>query len=177
MKKIGILAIHGSVVEHAAVLQRLNLEVQEVRAAADFENLDGLILPGGESTTLSDLMQKYKLVEPLPRFVKSVKPVFGTCAGLILLSEFKLLDGSVDRNFYGRQIDSFEADLEIQKLGAKKFPGVFIRAPRISGFTDGEVLSQLNGDPIFVRQGNIFAATFHPELTDDDRIHKFIFQK
>ncbi|MBU1089295.1 pyridoxal 5'-phosphate synthase glutaminase subunit PdxT [Patescibacteria group bacterium] len=185
--KIGILAIHGDVAEHAAVLAELNLEAVEVRAAKDFKNLDGLILPGGESTTIYDLAKTYGLISPLRKFIVTPRKnlpttkyqlptILATCAGLILLVKFGLLNVEVERNAYGRQLNSFEADLKIPILGSRKFPGIFIRAPKILRTGKGvEILAEFEGAPVFVRQRNIFAASFHPELTDDLRIHKFIF--
>jgi len=188
-KKIGILAIHGDVAEHAAALRKLKIKPIEVRTKEDFKNLDGLILPGGESTTIYDLAKTYGLISPLRKFIttpqKSLQigscrlpTVFATCAGLILLVKFGLLNVEVKRNAYGRQLDSFEVDLKIPILGSRKFPGVFIRAPKILQVGKGvEALAEFEDIPIFIRQRNIFAASFHPELTDDLRIHKFIFTK
>ena len=189
MQKIGILAIHGDVAEHATVLQKLKIDPTEVRTKEDFKNLDGLILPGGESTTIYDLAKTYELISPLRKFITTPRKnlpttnyqlptIFATCAGLILLVKFGLLNIEVERNAYGRQLDSFEADLKIPVLGSRKFPGVFIRAPKILRIGKGvETLAEFEGVPVFIRQRNIFAASFHPELTDDFRIHKFIFAR
>lgn len=175
-RRIGILAIHGSIAEHAAVLRKLKIEPTEVRTKEDFKNLDGLILPGGESTTIGDLAVKFKLIAEIKKFAASGKPILATCAGLILLAQFGLLNVEVERNAYGRQLNSFEADLRIPILGTRKFPGIFIRAPKILRVGKNvEILAKFEDTPIFVRQRNIFAANFHPELTDDLRIHKFIF--
>lgn len=185
MQKIGILAIHGDVAEHAAALRKLKLEPVEVRVPKDFEGLSGLILPGGESTTISDLAKVYGLEKALIKFATTplspipytLSPIFGTCAGLILLAKLGLLKVEVARNAYGRQLDSFEADLTIPVLGKKKFPGTFIRAPKITKVAKGvEVLSKFEKSPVLVHQGNIWGASFHPELTDDLRIHKLIFK-
>jgi len=176
--RIGILAIHGSVEEHAIALNKLNFNSVEIRTPDDFANLAGLILPGGESTTLTSLITKFNIKTELKKFIQSDKPVFGTCAGLILLAQFGFLDVEVKRNAYGRQLSSFEEDLKIPILGKKKFPGVFIRAPRIVSVGKNiDILAQLNKVPVFVRQKNIFAASFHPELTIDLRIHQLIFCK
>lgn len=177
MRKIGILAIHGDVAEHAAALRKLKLEPVEVRAPKDFAGLSGLILPGGESTTISDLAKVYGLEKALIKFATTPsKPIFGTCAGLILLAKLGLLKVEAERNAYGRQLDSFEANLAIPVLAKKKFPGIFIRAPKITKTgQDVEVLSKFEKSPVFVRQKSIWAASFHPELTDDLRIQKLIF--
>jgi pyridoxal 5'-phosphate synthase pdxT subunit len=177
--KIGILAIHGSVSEHAKILQKLNLIPVEIRAPQDFKNIQGLILPGGESTMLSDLIEKYNLKKSLIQFANNLQnPIFGTCAGLILLAKFGLLNIQVQRNAYGRQINSFETELKIPTINTKKFLGIFIRAPKILHVSPKvEILSHFENSPVFVRQNNIFAATFHPELTNDMRIHKFIFSQ
>jgi 5'-phosphate synthase pdxT subunit len=175
-KRIGILAIHGSVVEHAESLRRLNFTPVEIRAAKDLETVYGLILPGGESTTIGDLAQQFGLREAIVNFAKSGKTIYGTCAGLILLARYGLLDVKIDRNAYGRQIHSFEVDLEIPALGKKSFNGIFIRAPKIlSAAKSVEILAQFEDSPILVKQGNIWGGSFHPELTDDLRIHKLIF--
>ena len=185
--KVGILAIHGDVAEHAAVLRRLKIEPIEVRTANDFEKIEGLIIPGGESTTIADLATTYGLIQPLRKFIATpiknlrtgicqLPTIFATCAGLILLAKLKLLNTEVKRNAYGRQLDSFEIGLKIPILGSRKFPGVFIRAPKILQTGKGvEVLAEFEGAPIFIQQRNIFAASFHPELMDDLRIHKFIY--
>lgn len=188
MRKIGLLAIHGSVAEHAQALQKIGCEPVEVRLPTDFENLNGLIIPGGESTTIADLSSEYGLKEALIKFATTpfesqivnrrskLKAVFGTCAGLIILSKLGLLDVTVDRNAYGRQIHSFEADLKIPNLGKPDFPGIFIRAPKIiQTGKNVETLATYEQTPIFVRQNNIWGASFHPELTGDLRIHKLIF--
>lgn len=183
--KVGILAVHGSIAEHAAALKQLKIEPIEVRATNDFKDLDGLILPGGESTTISDLSGVYALDQAIKDFAKSKKPVFGTCAGIILLQKFGLLDVTVDRNAYGRQIHSFEAETKISSsvtrpstLDPRPFPLVCIRAPKITAVGKSvEVLAEFEGHPVFVKQGNVYGATFHPELTDDVRIHRLIFER
>jgi pyridoxal 5'-phosphate synthase pdxT subunit len=175
-KRIGILAIHGSVVEHAESLRKLKFEPVEIRAAKDLETVEGLILPGGESTTIGDLAQQFGLREAIVKFAKSEKTIYGTCAGLILLARYGLLDVKIDRNAYGRQIHSFEVDLEISALKGKSFNGVFIRAPKIISVGKSvEILAQFEKSPILVKQGNIWGGSFHPELTPDLRIHKLIF--
>ena len=169
--KIGILAVQGNVREHAAVLRRLGVEPVEVRKPEELEDLDGLVIPGGESTAIGRLVRLYGLEEAIRSFDR---PVLGTCAGMILLDRrhLDLLDLEVARNAYGRQVASFEADLE---LAGEEQPlhGVFIRAPRVIDVGPGvEVLAELNGEPVLLRQGRMIVASFHPELTDDTRIHE-----
>src|SRR3954462_15262359 len=162
--KIGVLAVQGNFREHAAVLRRLGAEVVEVRKPEQLEGLDGLVVPGGESTTFMRLMRLYGLDEAVRAFTG---PVLGTCAGMIVLdrSHLGLVDIDVDRNAYGRQVASFEADLE---LDGEPLRGVFIRAPRVRDLGEGvEVLAELNGEPVLIRDGRFIVASFHPELTDD----------
>ena len=169
--KIGVLAVQGNFREHAAMLRRLGAEPVEVRKPYELRGLDGLVIPGGESTTFMRLMRLYGLEEAVRGFER---PVLGTCAGLIVLdrAHLGLLDVDVARNAYGRQVASFEADLE---LAGEDEPlrGVFIRAPRVEHAGEGvEVLAKLDGEPVLLRQGRFLAATFHPELTDDTRVHE-----
>jgi 5'-phosphate synthase pdxT subunit len=169
--KIGVLAVQGNFREHAAVLRRLGADPIEVRQAQDLEGLDGLIIPGGESTAIARLMRVYGLEQAIRRFSG---PVFGTCAGMILLdrNHLALVDVSVRRNAYGRQVASFEAELE---LAGEEEPltGVFIRAPRVDGVGPGvEVLAELDDEPVLLREGRFLVASFHPELTDDTRVHE-----
>lgn len=174
--RIGILAIHGSVIEHAESLRKLKFEPVEIRAAKDLETVEGLILPGGESTTIGDLAEEFGLREAILAFARSGKTIYGTCAGLILLARYGLLDVKIDRNAYGRQIHSFEVELTIPALGKKSFNGIFIRAPKIlSAGKSVEILAQFEKSPILVKQGNIWGSSFHPELNSDLRIHKLIF--
>jgi len=148
----------------------------EVRKADDLNDLDGLILPGGESTALSDLGHVYQLEQAIRKFAKSGMPIFGTCAGMILLVRWGMLDATIERNAYGRQVHSFEANLNIPQLGKKSFPGIFIRAPRIAKLGQhAEEIASFEGAPVLVQQGTIWASSFHPELSDDTRIHQFIF--
>jgi pyridoxal 5'-phosphate synthase pdxT subunit len=168
---IGVLAVQGNFREHAAVLRRLGADAVEVRKPAELDGLDGLIVPGGESTAIARLMRLYGLEEALRRFEG---PVFGTCAGLILLGRDRLglVDVDVARNAYGRQVASFEADVELEGE-QEPVRGVFIRAPRVVGAgPDVEVLAALDGEPVLLRQGRFLVATFHPELTDDTRVHE-----
>ena len=167
--KIGILAVQGNVREHAAVLRRLGAEPVEVRKPNQLEDLDGLVIPGGESTAIGRLVRLYGLEEAIRGFER---PVFGTCAGMILLDRNHLgvLDLEVERNAYGRQVASFETDLE---LDGEPLRGVFIRAPRVvNAGPEVEVLAELDGEPVLLRQGRIVVAAFHPELTDDTRVHE-----
>jgi pyridoxal 5'-phosphate synthase pdxT subunit len=168
---IGVLAVQGNFREHAAMLRRLGADVVEVRKPEELAGLDGLVIPGGESTAIMRLIRLYGLEEAIRHFAR---PVFGTCAGLILLDRehLDLVDLAVDRNAYGRQVASFETDLDLAGE-EEQLRGVFIRAPRISATgADVEVLAELDGEPVLVRQGRFLAATFHPELTDDTRVHK-----
>jgi 5'-phosphate synthase pdxT subunit len=169
--KIGVLAVQGNFREHAAVLRRLGADVVEVRKADQLDGLDGLVIPGGESTAITRLMRLYGLEEAIRRFTGAV---FGTCAGMILLdrSHLGLVDVDVDRNAYGRQVHSFEADLNL--AGAEKpLRGVFIRAPRVRAHgPEVEVLAEHDGEPVLLRQGRFLVGSFHPELTDDTRVHE-----
>jgi 5'-phosphate synthase pdxT subunit len=169
--KIGVLAVQGNFREHAAMLRRLGADAVEVRLPEELEGLDGLVIPGGESTAIARLMRLYGLEEALRRFVG---PVFGTCAGMILLdrNHLDLVDIEVDRNAYGRQVASFEADLELDG-DPEPLHGVFIRAPRVREKGPSvEVLGDLDGEPVLLRQGRFIVASFHPELTDDTRVHE-----
>lgn len=169
--RIGVLAVQGNFREHAAVLRRLGADVVEVRKPEQLEGLDGLVVPGGESTAISRLIDVYGLAEPLAGFDG---PLLGTCAGMILFDRrhLGLLDLEVARNAYGRQVASFEADVELAG-DEEPIRGVFIRAPRIAELgSDVEVLGRLDGEPVLVLQGRVLAASFHPELTDDTRVHE-----
>jgi pyridoxal 5'-phosphate synthase pdxT subunit len=169
--KIGVLALQGNFREHAAMLRRLGAEVVEVRKPEQLEGLDGLVIPGGESTTFMRLMRLYGLDEAIRRFGR---PVFGTCAGMIVLDRdhLGLVDLVVDRNAYGRQVASFEADLDLEG-DDDQLRGVFIRAPRVREVGTGvEVLAEHDGEPVLVRDGRFLLASFHPELTDDTRVHE-----
>ena len=181
--KIGVLALQGAVTEHIQMLSALGAEAIPVRLPSELEGLDALIIPGGESTTISKLLSDYGLMEPIRRLAQKGFPIFGTCAGLVLLAKkvpnlqmdsIGVMDIEVERNAFGRQVDSFEADLKIPALHNGTFHGVFIRAPIIEKTERGvEVLCQLNGKPVVVRQGKLLACAFHPELTDDLRLHKY----
>jgi 5'-phosphate synthase pdxT subunit len=183
--RIGILALQGDVREHADALRDVGAEPVEVRLPRDLVGLDALILPGGESTTMRRLIDLYGLREPIVALAHGGAPVYGTCAGMILLADriadgdepvLRLLDITVERNAYGRQLDSFEADLSIPSLGDEPLHGVFIRAPVVSQVgPDVEVLARDDdGRPIAVRQGRVMATAFHPELTGDRRLHRLL---
>jgi 5'-phosphate synthase pdxT subunit len=169
--RIGVLALQGNVREHVAVLRRLGADVVEVRKSEQLSELDGLVIPGGESTTFMRLMRLYGLDEAVRRFTG---PILGTCAGMIVLDRdhLDLVDIEVDRNAYGRQVASFEADVELDGE-AVPLPGVFIRAPRVRDLGPGvDVLAERNGEPVLLREGRFLVASFHPELTDDTRVHE-----
>jgi 5'-phosphate synthase pdxT subunit len=173
--RIGVLAVQGNFREHVAVLRRLGAEPVEVRKPEELEGLDGLIIPGGESTAITRLMRLYGIEDAIRRFER---PVFGTCAGMILLDRdhLGLIDVAVSRNAYGRQVASFEADLA---LAGEDEPlrGVFIRAPRVAEAGPGvEVLAEHEGEPVLLRDGRFLVASFHPELTDDTRVHERFLQ-
>jgi pyridoxal 5'-phosphate synthase pdxT subunit len=169
--RIGVLALQGNFREHSAMLCRLGAEVVEVRLPEQLDGLDGLVVPGGESTTFMRLMRLYGLDEALRSFAA---PVLGTCAGMIVLdrNHLDLVDLEVTRNAYGRQTSSFEADLALAGEDAP-LRGVFIRAPRVAAAGPGvEVLAELDGEPVLLRDGRLLVASFHPELTDDTRVHE-----
>jgi 5'-phosphate synthase pdxT subunit len=173
--RIGVLAIQGDFREHASMLRRLGAEPVEVRKPEELEGLDGLVIPGGESTAIMRLARIYGLEEALRSFAR---PVFGTCAGMILLDRdhLGLVDVSVRRNAYGRQVASFEADLELAGE-AEPLRGVFIRAPRVADAGPGvEVLAEHDGEPVLLRDGRFLVASFHPELTDDPRVHELFLE-
>lgn len=184
MTKIGILSLQGAFAEHAASLQKLGLEALAIRLPQDLEDVDGLIIPGGESTTISQLAINYDLMKILKKLAQNGFPMFGTCAGLILLarniSDSKIetigvMDIKVQRNAFGRQIDSFETPLAIPVLGKIPFPAIFIRAPIIEETNSTvEILARLpNGTPVAARQGNLLVSAFHPELSLDLRFHAY----
>ena len=169
--RIGVLAVQGAFREHAQVLRHLGATVVEVRLPEHLEGLDGLVVPGGESSAIMRLVRLYGLDEAIRSFRG---PILGTCAGMILLDRrhLGLADIEVDRNAYGRQVASFEADLELEGE-EQPLRGVFIRAPRLREAGPGvEVLAELDGEPVLLRDGRILVASFHPELTDDSRVHE-----
>jgi len=186
MPTIGLLALQGDFDAHNRALASLDVSTVFVRTADDLNQCDGLIIPGGESTTMTKLIAGFELHEALVSFVQT-HPVMGTCAGMIMLSQdaadsrvkpFKVIDLSVDRNAYGSQKESFEADVLLDNDfadSATPFRAVFIRAPRVSSWNEAEIkpLASYNGVPIIFRQGRVLALSFHPELTDDNRIHSY----
>jgi 5'-phosphate synthase pdxT subunit len=168
--RIGVLAVQGNFREHVAMLRRLGAELVEVRKPEQLDGLDGLVIPGGESTAITRLIRLYGLEEAIRRFTR---PVLGTCAGMILLDRehLGLVDVSVARNAYGRQVASFEADLRLLDE-TRPLRGVFIRAPRVvETGPDVDVLATLDGGPVLLREGRFLVASFHPELTEDTRVH------
>ena len=180
--KIGVLALQGAFKLHVQALERLGVEALEVRSLQDFDDSEALIIPGGESTTMSFLLESSGIFDSLKECSTDGMPILGTCAGMILLSS-KITDGRSDqkslglidievrRNGYGRQIDSFESDLLIEGFD-NSFRGVFIRAPLVESVSEGvEVLAEINGHPVMCRQDSTIVTSFHPELADDDRIH------
>lgn len=182
---IGVLAIQGSFAAHVRALRRIGVDAIEVRRANDLDAADGLVLPGGESTTMLKFIEEEHLAESITNFARQGKPIFGTCAGAILLARevynpaqasLGLIDLAVERNGYGRQVNSFIAEVETAIEGGP-LEAVFIRAPRIRGAGPNvEVLASLNDEPVLVREGNILAATFHPELTEDCRVHGLLIR-
>jgi pyridoxal 5'-phosphate synthase pdxT subunit len=175
---VGVLAIQGDFEAHARVLREVGAEPRIVRTPEDLEGLDGLVIPGGESTTMTLGIEREGLAEPLRGFVRSGRPVLGTCAGLIMLDRdhLGLLDVTARRNAFGRQLHSFEAELELNGLG--RLHAVFIRAPWVDDHGDGvEVLAEIDGHPVAVRQGNILAVAFHPELTDERGMHRWLLDR
>jgi pyridoxal 5'-phosphate synthase pdxT subunit len=185
--RIGVLAVQGAVREHVAAIRDIGAEPVEVRLPRDLVDVDALIMPGGESTTMRRLIEAYGLREPIAALARRGAPVLGTCAGMILLAErlddgeepfFGLLDLEVRRNGYGRQLDSFEADLDFPALGDEPLHGVFIRAPLVTDVGPrAEVLARdPDGHPVAVRQGRVLATAFHPELTGDRRMHRLLVE-
>ncbi len=187
--KIGVLALQGDFIEHIKILQSLGVDAAEVRKPEQLADLDGLIIPGGESTTFGKLAAAFGLIEPLREFCNSGKPVWGTCAGMIFLAKdvgrqqpvLGLMDVKVKRNAFGRQVESFEQDLDVPALAGieegkpRPFHAIFIRAPLLESVGKGvEVLAKLDdGTIVAARQGNLLATSFHPELTQDTRFHRY----
>jgi 5'-phosphate synthase pdxT subunit len=182
--RAGVLGLQGDFAEHLATLERLGTEAVDVRRPEQLDDVDALIIPGGESTTIGKLAQHYGIIEKLRDRVANGMPVWGTCAGAIFMAKdvpghphplASLMDISVERNAFGRQVDSFEADLTVRPLGAEPFHAVFIRSPKITRVGPGvEVLASLkDGSVVAARQGRLLATSFHPELTRDDRFHRY----
>jgi len=194
--RAGVLAVQGAFIEHEKALARIGVEPVEVRLPEHLKGLDSLIIPGGESTTIGQVAEQWGLLEPIRAFARSGRPLWGTCAGMILMAKevvdgmpskslLGLMDITVRRNAFGRQVDSFEADLEVPALGDPPFHAVFIRAPLIERVGKGvEILARLEpalsgiegereGAVVAVQQGNLLATAFHPELTEDNRFHRY----
>jgi 5'-phosphate synthase pdxT subunit len=185
MVKVGVLALQGDFREHVRTLSEIGATPSEVRTPQDLADVDRLVIPGGESTTVSKLARAVELVDPIVERAREGMPVFGTCAGMIVLAErvldgeplFPLMDITVRRNAYGRQVDSFEADLDVDGMD-HPVRGVFIRAPWIEDVGDGvEVLAEVDGHPVAVRQGNVLAVAFHPELSADLSLHRWLVDR
>jgi 5'-phosphate synthase pdxT subunit len=175
---VGVLAIQGDFEAHARALCEVGAEPRIVRTPEDLEGVDGIVIPGGESTTMMLGIEREGLAEPLRQLVRSGRPTLGTCAGLIMLDRdhLGLLDVTARRNAFGRQLHSFEAELDLKQLGP--LHAVFIRAPWVDDHGDGvEVLAEVDGHPVAVRQGNILAVAFHPELTDDRGLHRWLLDR
>ena len=183
MATIGVLAIQGDFLEHRQMLERLGSVVLEVRTRNELDKVDGLIIPGGESTTIVQLLDIFDMRDQLVNLVKNGMPIWGTCAGMIVLANsltdhrpnpLKLMDINVTRNAFGRQVDSFEADLEIDEVDGQSYKAIFIRAPIVNSVGPNvRVISRLNdGRPVAVRENHMLATAFHPELTLDHRIHQ-----
>jgi 5'-phosphate synthase pdxT subunit len=188
--KIGVLALQGAFHEHEKMLAHIGMETVRVRLPEQLEDLDGLIIPGGESTTIGKVARRWGLLEPLRTFGRSGRPMWGTCAGMIFMAGhvtdgtadqplLSLMDVTVRRNAFGRQVDSFETDLEIAALGDELFHAVFIRAPLVERVGERvEVLARLeDGTVVAAQQENLLATAFHPELTEDGRFHEYFVQQ
>lgn len=184
---IGILGIQGSREEHAEILKSLKVPCVYVRTAEELEKVDGIILPGGESTTIGMLIGRNSLDKALKKRLLQGLPAYGTCAGAILLAKeiageqkadnLKIMDIVISRNAYGAQLDSFITEIDVPVLGKAKLEAVFIRAPKIEKIgKNAEILAEYQGSPVLVKEGNIMVSTFHPELTDDQRVHKYFLK-
>ncbi|MGQ9732236.1 MAG: pyridoxal 5'-phosphate synthase glutaminase subunit PdxT [Candidatus Zipacnadales bacterium] len=184
--RIGVLALQGDFAEHLAILQQLDCQPEPVKTRTAIEACDGLVIPGGESTTIGTLIQRFGLEEPICALHEAGKPIFGTCAGLILLAKHIIgshqwrlgyLDVAVERNAYGRQVDSFETTLKVHGIEGAPVRAVFIRAPVIrETYGACEVLAVFDGQPVLVRQGQILGGSFHPELVNEKRIHQYFLE-
>ena len=180
---VGVLALQGAFREHVAAVSRLGVAAREVRQLKDMDGIDAMIIPGGESTTMGKLLNEWHMLEPLRERIMQGMPVYGSCAGLILLCRtiensdqprLGVLDATVRRNAFGRQVDSFETELSMPEVGPDPVPAVFIRAPvLISVGPEVRVLAEVKGQAVAVRQNNILATSFHPELTPDTRLHSY----
>ena len=183
--RIGVLALQGDVREHIDALNECGAQAVPVKTPEEIERIDALVIPGGESTTISKLARSFGLIDAIRARIQHGMPVYGSCAGMILIADrvldavegqetFGGLDITARRNAFGRQVDSFETDLEIEGITGPKFRAIFIRAPWIEDFgSKVEVLAKVDGHPVAVRSGNLFATSFHPELTGDNRVHRY----
>lgn len=186
MKAVGVLALQGAFREHVLMFRRCGAEAAEVRLPGELEDVSGLVIPGGESTTMTKLMVEYGFPDRIRAFLNAGNPIFGTCAGAIVLSGrlggkeqdfLNLIDMDVERNAYGRQVESRETEIAIAALGFPAFPAVFIRAPIIRAVgREVEPLADYEDTVVLARQGKVLVATFHPELTDDPRIHRYFLR-
>ena len=175
--RVGVLASQGDFAAHARMLRELGAEVREVRTPAELEELDALVIPGGESTTIAKAIERDGLAGPIRSHAAAGRPVLGTCAGMILCDRehLGLIDATAKRNAFGRQLASFEADLELEGIGPEPLRAVFIRAPWIESHGEGvEVLARVDDHPVAIREGAVLACAFHPELTDDPRVHALL---
>jgi 5'-phosphate synthase pdxT subunit len=183
--KVGVLALQGDVREHIRSLGDCGVDAYAVRRPHEIEDIDALVIPGGESTTISKLARSFDVFDLISSRIKSGMPTYGSCAGMILISNqimdaiagqesFGGLDAVVRRNAFGRQVDSFEAQLKIQGLSEPEFKGIFIRAPWVEKVGEGvQILASIDNHPVAVRQNHLFATSFHPELTGDNRVHRY----
>jgi 5'-phosphate synthase pdxT subunit len=179
---VGVLALQGDFIEHIQMLERMGVKSKEIRLPRELEGIDALIMPGGESTTFAKLAVRWGLMEPIRNFIRSGKPTWGTCAGLIFLAKhigreqptLEMMDITVNRNAFGRQVDSFISPIHIEGIEGGAFEGVFIRAPMIKSVGEGvKIVAKLeDGTIVAARQDNMFATSFHPELTKDTRVHR-----
>jgi 5'-phosphate synthase pdxT subunit len=177
---IGVLALQGDFQAHGSVLERLGAGVREVRVAGDLDGLDGLVIPGGESTTMTLGVERERLAEPIRALARGGLPVLGSCAGLIMLDRehLGLMDMRAERNAFGRQVKSFEADVTLAGLDGAPVHGLFIRAPWIAAHGPGvEIIGVLDGHPVAAREGELLAVAFHSELGEDDRVHQLFLER
>ncbi len=185
--RIGVLALQGAFIEHISIMQQLGVETSVVRLPSELNGLDGIIIPGGESTSILNLMQSFNLIQPVREFAQAGFPILGTCAGMICLAmkisnsnmeTLAVMDMEVRRNAFGRQVDSFETELPVPALGHEPFPAIFIRAPIIeSAGSSVEILARLpNGAAVAAEQGKLVASAFHPELSRDLRFHSYFLK-
>lgn len=186
---VGVLALQGDFREHLASLAECGVNAKAVKTKTEIETIDALVIPGGESTTISKLAKSFELFDLIKNRIQSGLPTFGSCAGMIMVAKsikdpasgqetFGGINIEVERNAFGRQVDSFEEDLEFKGITGPKFRAVFIRAPWVAKLGEGvEVLSEIDGHAVAVRQGKVMATSFHPELTNDNRIHRYFIEE